>query len=216
MWKYTGVKECNDFLLSLNLLNCNDNKKYIRTLYTLANNQNKNYKVYSGADKASPEKVYFDELKRVSKNQIIFGANYMTTKINADSSCWLVWDKENGENNFADCELAYTSFKTAVRKFAFKWQGMLQGDMKHKEERIHPNQKPVKLYEWILSNYAKPGDKILDTHLGSGSSRIAAYNLGFDFTGVEKDEFYFLEQEKRFKEYTAQGSLFSFDGGMIL
>ena len=158
--------------------------------------KNKNYKVYSGADKASSEKVYFDELKRVSKNQIIFGANYMTTKINADSSCWLVWDKENGENNFADCELAYTSFKTAVRKFAFKWQGMLQGDMKHKEERIHPNQKPVKLYEWILSNYAKPGDRILDTHLGSGSSRIAAYNLGFDFTGVEKDEFYFLEQKK--------------------
>ena len=122
--------------------------------------KNKNYKVYSGADKASPEKVYFDELKRVSKNQIIFGANYMTTKINADSSCWLVWDKENGENNFADCELAYTSFKTAVRKFAFKWAGMLQGDMKHKEERIHPNQKPVKLYEWILINYLSRNTKI--------------------------------------------------------
>lgn len=178
--------------------------------------KNKIYKVYDEADKKSPEKEYFDELKRVSKNQIIFGANYMTTKINADSSCWIVWDKENGMNNFADCELAYTSFKTAVRKFSFKWQGMLQGDMKHKEERIHPNQKPVKLYEWILSNYTKPGDSILDTHLGSGSSRIAAFNLGFDFTGVEEDSFYFLEQEKRFKEYTAQGSLFSYDGGLIV
>lgn len=175
--------------------------------------KNKNYKVYSGADKASSEKVYFDELKRVSKNQIIFGANYMTTKINADSSCWLVWDKENGENNFADCELAYTSFKTAVRKFAFKWQGMLQGDMKHKEERIHPNQKPVKLYEWILSNYAKPGDRILDTHLGSGSSRIAAHEMGYDFVGCEKDAEYFLLQEKRFKNWIAQQSLFEMDGG---
>lgn len=172
--------------------------------------------MYSGADKASPDKAYFDELKRVSKNQIIFGANYMTTKINDNSSCWLEWDKENGENNFADCELAYTSFKTDVRKFAFKWQGMLQGDMKHKEECIHPNQKTVKLYEWILSNYPKSSDRILETHLGSGSSRIAAYEMGFDFVGTEIDKAFFSAQEKRFKEYTAQGSLFPFDGGMIL
>ena len=178
--------------------------------------KNKNYKLYAGADKASPDKSYFDELKRVSKNQIIFGANHMATKINADSSCWIVWDKENGENDFADCELAYTSFKSAVRKFAFKWQGMLQGDMKHKEERIHPNQKPIKLYEWILKNYAKPGDKILDTHLGSGSSRIAAHEMGFDFVGCEIDSFYFCEQEKRFKEFCRQQNLFEIDGGIFL
>ena len=178
--------------------------------------RNKHYRVYAGADKASPEKAYFDELKRVSRNQIIFGANYMTTKINADSSCWIVWDKENGENNFADCELAYTSFKSAVRKFAFKWQGMLQGDMKHKEDRIHPNQKPVALYLWILKNYAKQGDKILDTHLGSGSSRIAAHEMGFDFVGCEKDSFYFMEQEKRFRQACSQQSLFEMDGGNIL
>ena len=178
--------------------------------------KNKNYKTYEGADRSSPDKIYFEELKRVSKNQIIFGANYMITKINVDSSGWIVWDKENGANNFADCELAYTSFPSAVRKFAFKWQGMLQGNMKHKENRLHPNQKPVALYKWILQNYAKNGDTILDTHLGSGSSRIAAYDMGFDFVGCEKDKYYFEAQEKRFKEHCAQGSLFEFQGGMCV
>lgn len=178
--------------------------------------KNKNYKIYVGADRSSPDKVYFEELKRVSKNQIIFGANYMTTKINADSSGWIVWDKENGANNFADCELAYTSFPSAVRKFSFKWQGMLQGDMKHKETRLHPNQKPVALYKWILQNYAKNGDTILDTHLGSGSSRIAAYDMGFDFVGCEIDEYYFTAQEKRYKDHIAQQNLFEFKGGVCI
>lgn len=178
--------------------------------------KSKNYKIYVGADRSSPDKVYFEELKRVSKNQIIFGANYMTTKINADSSGWIVWDKENGANNFADCELAYTSFPSAVRKFSFKWQGMLQGDMKHKENRLHPNQKPVALYKWILQNYAKNGDTILDTHLGSGSSRIAAYDMGFDFVGCEIDEYYFTAQEKRYKDHIAQQNLFEFKGGVCI
>lgn len=178
--------------------------------------KNKNYKIYVGADRSSPDKVYFEELKRVSKNQIIFGANYMTTKINADSSGWIVWDKENGANNFADCELAYTSFPSAVRKFSFKWQGMLQGDMKHKETRLHPNQKPVALYKWILQNYAKNGDTILDTHLGSGSSRIAAYDMGFDFVGCEIDEYYFTAQEKRYKDHIAQQNIFEFKGGVCI
>jgi site-specific DNA-methyltransferase (adenine-specific) len=123
-------------------------------------------------DNQSPNETYFRELKRVSKNQIIWGANHFIEKIpNPNSSCWIVWDKENGDNFFADCELAYCSFKTAVRKFKFRWQGMLQGDMKNKESKIHPTQKPVRLYEWLLANYAKEGDKILDTHVGSGSSR---------------------------------------------
>lgn len=90
----------------------------------------------------------------------------------------------------------------------FRWNGMLQGDMKNKAVRFHPTQKPVQLYEWVLKNFAKPGDKILDTHLGSGSSRIAAYNLGFDFVGYELDPYYFKMEEERFNAHTAQQSLF--------
>lgn len=108
-------------------------------------------------DRCAPDKAVFDEIIRVSRNQIIFGANHFIDRIPYPSSCWIVWDKENGATDFADCELAWTSFHTAVRKFAFRWQGMLQGDMKHKEERIHPTQKPVQLYGWILRNYANIG-----------------------------------------------------------
>ncbi len=158
-------------------------------------------------DKKAPEDEYFVELLRVSKNQIVFGANHFISHIPFDSPCWIVWDKDN-TGNFADCELAWTSFKSAVRKYEFRWNGMLQGNMKNKEIRIHPTQKPVALYEWLLTNYAKPGDKILDTHLGSGSSRIAAYNLGFDFTGYEIDKDYFNAQEERFNKHTAQIRLF--------
>jgi len=179
----------------------------------ITNAKVKNYPKYAGQDKTTPPQEYFDQLKRVSKNQIIFGANYMTTKINANSSCWIVWDKDNGANDFADCELAYTSFTTATRLFKFRWAGMRQGDEKHREYRIHPNQKPVALYKWILSTYAKPGDTILDTHLGSGSSRIAAHELGFNFTGIEKDPYYFAEQEKRYKNFCKQQNLFQLEDG---
>ena len=105
-------------------------------------------------DSDSPSETYFSELFRISKNQIIWGANHFISKIPYNSPCWIVWDKQNGDNDFADCELAWTSFKYAVRKFTFRWAGMLQGDMKNKEERIHPTQKPVRLYEWILKHYA--------------------------------------------------------------
>jgi site-specific DNA-methyltransferase (adenine-specific) len=158
-------------------------------------------------DVSAPNDEYFKELFRVSKNQIIWGANHF---LGMTSPCWIVWDKQNGENDFADCELAWTSFDTAVRQFTFKWHGMLQQDMKNKEERIHPTQKPVALYKWLLSNYAKEGDKILDTHLGSGSSRIAAYIMGFDFYGFEIDKDYYDAAEKRFREQTAQQSLFEY------
>lgn len=168
----------------------------------------KNYKPFYGNDTSSPELEYFNELIRVSKNQIIWGANHFISKIPFDSSCWIIWNKENGTSDFADCELAYTSFKSAVRMYSFRWAGMLQGDMKNKEERIHPTQKPVKLYEWILANYAKPNDKILDTHLGSGSSRIAAYKNGFDFTAFEIDKDYFDAQEKRFNQFKSQLTIF--------
>jgi site-specific DNA-methyltransferase (adenine-specific) len=159
-------------------------------------------------DKEAPNKEYFKELFRVSKNQIVWGANHFISRMPYDSSCWLVWNKLNGYNNFADCELAWASFKTSVRKFDFRWAGMLQQNMKDKEIRIHPTQKPVALYEWILANYAKPNDLILDTHLGSGSSRIAAYKGGFNFVGFEIDQEYFNAQDKRFNDFKLQLKLF--------
>jgi site-specific DNA-methyltransferase (adenine-specific) len=160
-------------------------------------------------DSSAPKKDYFIQLLRISKYVIVWGANHFIENIPyANSSSWIVWDKQNGHNDFADCELAYTNHNTAVRKFTFRWAGMLQGDMKNKEIRVHPTQKPIKLYKWILTNYAKPGDKILDTHLGSGSSRIAAYDMGFDFVGFELDKEYFDASCKRFDTFKQQLKLF--------
>ena len=160
-------------------------------------------------DSFAPNMNYFIELKRVSKNVIIWGANHFIENIpNSNSSCWIVWDKDNGENDFADCELAYCSFNTAVRKIKFKWHGMLQQDMKNKETRIHPTQKPVSLYKWILDKYAKQGDKILDTHLGSGSIAIACHDYGFDLTACELDKEYFDKAMERINNHVAQQKLF--------
>ena len=164
-----------------------------------------NYKPFAGGDKSAMSDEYFRELERVSRNQIMWGANHYRAR---ESSCWIVWDKLNGENHFADAELAYTSFQTAVRVFRFRWAGMLQGDMKNKEERIHPTQKPVKLYEWLLMNYAKEGDRILDTHLGSGSIAIACHNLGFDLVGCELDEDYYKGACERLERHKAQLRMF--------
>lgn len=171
--------------------NCSKSKKYTKKQW----------------DQEPPQIEYFKEVFRISKNQIIWGANHFISRIPFDSSCWIVWDKEN-TGNFADCELAWTSFKTAVRKFEFRWNGMLQGNMKDKEIRIHPTQKPVALYDWIFSNYAEQGMKILDTHLGSGSSRISADKCKMNFWGCELDKEYFEAHEKRWKQYKAQLSLF--------
>lgn len=159
-------------------------------------------------DESTPPKEYFDELFRVSKNQIIWGANYFISKMPIDSNCWVVWDKKDGKDfsDFADCELAYTSFKSSVRMFKMHWVGW--GAVNAGEKRIHPTQKPVALYNWLLKNYAKKGDKILDTHLGSGSSRIAAYKSGFDFVGFEIDEDYLRDSDTRFKNATIQRSIF--------
>ena len=154
-------------------------------------------------DKQPPNDEYFRQLFRVSKNQIVWGANHFISKMPFDSSCWLVWDKDNS-GNFADCELAWTSFESAVRKFTYRWNGMLQQNMKDKEIRIHPTQKPVKLYEWLLTNYAKKGQRILDTHLGSGSSAIAAHYFGVDFVGCELDKDYFEAAKARFDMATKQ------------
>lgn len=161
-------------------------------------------------DRYAPDPDYFDRLKAISSNQIIWGANHFLDNVqfNLSSPCWIVWDKENGSSDFADAELAWASFRTAVRVFKFKWAGMLQGDMKNKEERMHPTQKPVALYDWIFHNYAKPNDTIFDSHLGSGSSRIAADKHNLPFTGVELDPDYFRDHCKRFDRYTAQLTIF--------
>ena len=151
-----------------------------------------------------PTPEYFKELFRVSKNQIIWGANHFIENINKNSSCWLFWDKD-GFGDFADGELAWTSFKTAVRKYKFTWNGFRK---QMPQNRIHPTEKPYNLYKWQIENFAKEGDKIIDTHLGSGSSRIAAYDMGFDFWGYELDAEYFEAQEKRFNNFKMQGKLF--------
>lgn len=154
-------------------------------------------------DKNPPEKEYFKELIRISKNQIVFGANHFISKIAIDSPCWIVWDKDN-TGDFADAELAYTSFKSAVRIIKYRWNGMLQQDMKNKEIRIHPTQKPIQLYKWLLTNYAKEGDTIFDSHMGSGSSAIACHQLGYDFVGTEIDQEYFDKAKQRIELHQSQ------------
>jgi len=157
-------------------------------------------------DQSAPSIEYFEQLKRVSKNQIIWGANHF---LGWTSSCWIVWDKDTGQCDFADCELAWTSFKTAVRKFTFTWNGFRQGyGSKNKEIRIHPTQKPIALYRWLLKNYAKPGDKILDTHAGSFSIGIACHDMGYDLEAYEIDEDYYKAAKERFENHIKQGVLF--------
>lgn len=158
-----------------------------------------NFHKFAGHDKCIPDIRYFKQLFRVSKNQIVWGGNYMT-KYLYPSPCWILWDKMFSEDvSFAQYEMAWTSFTSSCKKFTRS---------PHQQDRIHPTQKPVKLYEWLLKRYANPGDKILDTHVGSGSSRIACYNYGFDFTGFELDKDYYESAEKRFKAATAQLKLF--------
>lgn len=168
----------------------------------------KDYKAFSGNDLQPPDKQYFEELFRVSKNQIIWGANHFISKIPYDSHCWIVWDKDN-TGDFADCELAWTSFDSAVRKFKYRWNGMLQENMKNKEFRIHPTQKPVALYEWLLSRYAKDGDIILDTHVGSASSLVACHNTNHKFVGFELDEHYYKLSKERLDNEMSQLTLYS-------
>ncbi len=144
---------------------------------------------------SEPQAEYFAELKRVSKNQIIWGGNHFLDYLGSTKE-FIIWDKKIRGMHFNDCELAWCSgIKSACRIFALT---------ANQENRIHPTQKPIKLYKWLLEKYAEPGQKILDTHLGSGSSRIAADELGCDFTGFEIDKEYYDLSEKRFKEYKSQ------------
>ena len=147
-------------------------------------------------DSEPPQKEYFNELFRVSKNQIIWGGNYFDLP---PTRGIIVWDKVQPWENFSQVELAWTSFDRPAA--LFKMCNTMPG-------KIHPTQKPIALYEWLFKKYAKPGDKILDTHLGSGSSRIAAYNAGLYFVGYEINELYFNLQEERYQKHTAQENLF--------
>ena len=155
-------------------------------------------------DTETPSEKYFDELKRVSKNWIIWGANYFNLP---PCRGFIVWDKIQTLDNFSACELAYTSFNMPSKIYKYAYAGFIGQTMK----RIHPTEKPHNLYEWLLVNFAKSGDKILDTHLGSGSSAIAAYNLGFDFTGFELDEEYVDGAVKRLVEHQLQMKIFDND-----
>ena len=163
-------------------------------------NKKSDYKKFAGNDSSIPNKDYFTELKRVSKEQIVWGGNYMTEYL-PPSPCWVMWDKGfSADVSFAQFELAWTSFNSSAKKFDFNAAA--------NHGRIHPTQKPVKLYQWLLDKYAKPGDKILDTHLGSGSSAIAAHYAGFDFVGMELDKHYYDLACERFKKDTAQIDMF--------
>lgn len=154
-------------------------------------------------DNETPNEDYFNELKRVSKKQIIWGANFFGLV-----GGMLYWHKNVTMPTYSTGELAWLSWLQKIDFVNITWHGMLQHNMKDKEQRIHPTQKPVALYDWLLSNYAKEGDLILDTHVGSGSSRIACNKGGFDFTGFEIDKNYYEAQEKRFKDFVSQLRMF--------
>ena len=160
-------------------------------------------------DSSAPKAEYFQELKRVSKNQIIWGGNFFLDNL-GKASCIIVWDKGRRGMDQADCEIAWTSLPGQSRVFNFKWNGMLQEDMKNKEHRIHPTQKPVQLYKWLLERFAKPGYVILDTHVGSASSLIACHKTKHKYVGFELSKTYFEMASKRIAQETAQMDIFDY------
>jgi site-specific DNA-methyltransferase (adenine-specific) len=159
-------------------------------------------------DSQIPLDIYFKELKRVSRNQIVWGGNYFPVLWVEPCKGFIFWHKNNPVPNFSDGEMAWTSFDKVAKQFDFPYYGNVEGSTSA-SNKIHPTQKPVKLYEWLLTNYAKPGDRILDTHLGSGSSAIACLNLGFEIVGCELDADYFAAACKRIRMATAQERLFA-------
>ena len=159
-------------------------------------------------DNIRPTQDYFDTIRRISSNQIIFGGNYFADLLPA-SSCWLVWDKDNGDNQFADCELCWTSFDKAVRKFRFMWNGMIQENMgRQKEKRVHPTQKPVELVCDILTKYTEQGQLVLDCYSGSGSISVACEKMGRNYIGIEISPEYCEIARKRVQEAKDSMGLF--------
>lgn len=161
----------------------------------------------SNWDDSIPKDEYFIELIRVSKNQIVWGGNYFPILWGNGCKGFIFWYKGNPVPNFADGELAYTSFNKVAKQFDFRYYGALQGKTSA-DNKIHPTQKPIELYKWILDKYAKQGDKILDTHLGSGSIAIACHDYGFELTACELDKEYFDKAMERIKNHTNQTKLF--------
>lgn len=160
-------------------------------------------------DNSPPPADFFAAIKRVGQNQIVWGGNYFAEHL-GNSPCWLVWDKDNGATDFADCELAWTSFPSAVRRLVWRWQGMLQQQMGAlKELRYHPTQKPVPLYKWCISKYTKPGDIVLDPMCGSGTAALACHALGRHFICIERELEYVNVARNRLDELRAQGDLFT-------
>jgi site-specific DNA-methyltransferase (adenine-specific) len=155
-------------------------------------------------DISIPDDKYFEELIRISKNQIVWGGNYFPYLWQKGCKGFIFWYKQNPVNNFSDGELAYTSFDKVAKCFNYQYYGNINSE----KDRIHPTQKPVALYKWLLKNYAKPNDKIFDSHVGSGSIRIACHDMGFDFEGCEIDKDYWEAQEERYLEHIAQPTLF--------
>jgi len=162
---------------------------------------------HSNWDDSIPTDKYFIELKRISKNQIVWGANYFPSLWINGCKGFIFWYKGNPVPNFSDGELAYTSFNKVAKQFYYRYYGNLEGNTSS-SNKIHPTQKPVALYEWILMNYAKEGDKILDTHLGSGSIAIACHNLGYDLEGYELDKDYYIAAKKRLQDHQSQLRMF--------
>ena len=155
----------------------------------------------------APKQEYFDELFRISKNQIVWGGNYFSYLWNFGGRCFIYWHKGNPVPNFADGELAWTSFNKVARQFDYRYYGGLEGKTSA-SNKIHPTQKPVALYKWLLQNYAKEGDTILDTHFGSLSIGIACHDMGFELTAIELDEDYYEAGKKRLIEHQKQLKIF--------
>ena len=169
---------------------------------------NRKYFEAKGWDKKAPDQEFFDELLRVCENVILWGANHYISRVPIDSACWIIWDKGQKGLTMADCELAWSSFDKPARIFVMNRVALLQ------EGTIHPTQKPVALYAWLLKNYAKPGDRIFDPMMGSQSSRIAAYKMGFDYVGCELDKEYFEKGCERF-ERECKGNIKMNDGRVL-
>ena len=174
-----------------------------------ANKGKQGFKQYKETewDNETPTQEYFNELFRTSKNQIIWGGNYFIDKINKPSQCFLIWNKVQRDFTMSDAEIAWSSFDKTIRCFDMS-RGAAMGCNNRNGGKLHPTQKPVKLYEWLLMNYAKENDKILDTHLGSGSIAMACHNLGFELTACELDKEYYNASIKRIKNHISQQRLF--------
>lgn len=198
-----GMREFTDKFFDLAIVDPPYGLNWTGTGFKKKNIQERNLVKVQDWESGAPDENYFNELIRISKEQIIWGGNYFLDYLGFCKAP-IIWNKETGNNSFADGEFAWTSFKTGtLRIFTHQWCGAFK-DSERGIKAQHPTQKPIALYKWCLKRFANEGDKILDTHLGSGSSRIAAHDMGFDFWGFELDKDYFEAQEKRFKNATAQ------------